>query len=277
MEDEITRVPVDWDAQPLGEKSDEDLAAELGVSRQRVSQVRRSRGIACYVRPEPEPVALLAPGEDGIVRAPMSAPPGLALLSYLAGLQPLDVLPDAERALETTKLSRVVYASARDCPSDLMVGVRDGERIAGPADLELLERARGAVGSPRKHEGETYGKDWRGKVSELIRRADLGRVLGVGATPVQALRAGILHAAEAPDSYGVDAAVAERLGMLPATWGNHLRMGRSDYTEDLAIDRWFSLLYFPTHPVRPGEDRAGAWVVAPNTERVAKRKRKGSR
>ena len=40
------RREVDWSRQPLGQKSDRALAAELGVDRTAVAQARRRRGIA---------------------------------------------------------------------------------------------------------------------------------------------------------------------------------------------------------------------------------------
>lgn len=46
MSVKATKKPIDWDAQPLGELFDSDLAAKLGCSKQRVHQVRKSRGIS---------------------------------------------------------------------------------------------------------------------------------------------------------------------------------------------------------------------------------------
>lgn len=37
---------IDWDEQPLGKVPDGELAAKLGVSKQRIHQVRKARGIA---------------------------------------------------------------------------------------------------------------------------------------------------------------------------------------------------------------------------------------
>lgn len=43
-----TRIPIDWDSQPLGEVPDLELAKRLGVSRTLVGQQRRRRGIESH-------------------------------------------------------------------------------------------------------------------------------------------------------------------------------------------------------------------------------------
>lgn len=45
------RAPIDWDAQPLGQTTDDAIARRLGCSRERVRQVRTARGIPRYAPP----------------------------------------------------------------------------------------------------------------------------------------------------------------------------------------------------------------------------------
>ncbi len=58
------RLPIDWSIQPLGEMTDAEIARQLGVSRERVRQVRAREGIPKYVEPEPEWMAELGTRSD---------------------------------------------------------------------------------------------------------------------------------------------------------------------------------------------------------------------
>lgn len=55
---------VDWDIQPLGEMPDAEIARQLGVTRERVRQVRAERGIPKYEEEEPEWLHLLGTDSD---------------------------------------------------------------------------------------------------------------------------------------------------------------------------------------------------------------------
>lgn len=46
----MSRIVVDWDHVPLGTRTDKDLAAELGVSRELVRLARMARGVPRYIR-----------------------------------------------------------------------------------------------------------------------------------------------------------------------------------------------------------------------------------
>ncbi len=44
----MKRKPIDWDAQPLGEMTDAELGRRVGVTRERVRQIRDRKGVAPY-------------------------------------------------------------------------------------------------------------------------------------------------------------------------------------------------------------------------------------
>jgi len=58
------RLHIDWEIQPLGEMPDSEIARQLGVSRERVRQIRSRMGIAPYAEPEPPWVVELGKRQD---------------------------------------------------------------------------------------------------------------------------------------------------------------------------------------------------------------------
>ena len=71
------RAEVDWSIQPLGEMTDAEIARQLGVSRERVRQIRARAGIPKYVEPPAQWEAQLGTRSDPDIAADYGVPVSL--------------------------------------------------------------------------------------------------------------------------------------------------------------------------------------------------------
>jgi len=123
------RVGIDWDAQPLGEMKDAELARRLGVHRSSVNSARRARGIpaarAERARPEakrrPPPKVKRTkarPAESRQPRTDDGAPPHVHRCPECGSDTPCDS-PDCEPKLETRDGTPMSYKTCEECVAKL--------------------------------------------------------------------------------------------------------------------------------------------------------------